>query len=401
MKIILLFIILYLSPLFSIDKKLILAEGNGWFPHMARNFVPNHDYIAKLPFSGFTMVGNSYTNLVMQEGRILTYQKIWDEVKGMKNLYPNKEMFLQVNIHFPADFWDDSAWKQVSKNFAIVAKVAKDLGFKGIVFDDEPYSKEAHKMVNFKFPTTKEVQKHPKKYASWEKKGAESAWVDEEAYRNAKYSFSEHIDKVTYRFKNIMQSMLENYPKLTVLVYLGPSLSHENSNKNYPIVINMGLPRGHEFHGAIFTGLKQGLNSQASLHDMGESYKYRQNKHFTYAYQWRKFDIASDKYNNLNENYHWVVPKSVRASWSKEVNVGFMVCNIGQKSSYDEYNTLQHSSMKDIGETLKKALKYSDKYTIFYSRKQNWLNPSNKKYQLSKEWMTMMKKIYGTLETSH
>jgi len=397
MKIILLLSLLYLSPLFSIDKKLILAEGNSWFSHMARNFVPSHDYIAKLPFSGFVMVGNSYTDLVMQKGRVLTYKKIWDEVKEMKNLYPNKEMFLQVNIHFPADFWDDKAWNQVSQNFAIVAKVAKELGFKGIVFDDEPYSKEAHKMINFKFPTTKEIQRNPKKYSSWETKGSKIDWVDKEAYRNPKYSFKEHIEKVTARFNHIMQNMLHNYPDLTILVYLGPSMSHENSNKNYPIVINMGQPCIHEFHGAIFTGLKQGLSLQASLHDMGESYKYRQNKHFGYAYQWRKFDIANDKYNNLDANYHWVVPKSERASWSTEVNVGFMVSNLGQKSNYEEYNTLNHSSREDIGETLKKALKFSDKYVIYYSKNQNWLNPASKKYQLQKGWREMMEKIYGNL----
>ena len=394
MKIFLIIFIILLNPLYSKEKKLILAESNGWFPHMARNLVPNHKYISTLPFSGFSMVGNSYTNKTMEAERRLSYNYIWDEVKGMKGLYPNKENFMQVNINFPADFWDDKAWHQVTKNFALVARVAKNLGFKGIIFDDEPYSTNAQKMLNFKFPTQQEVKANPKKFKAWEKDGAELAWVDKNSYRNPKYSFKEHIEKVTSRFKNIMSSMVKEYPSLTILVYLGPSLSHENSNKNYPIVINMGLPREHELHGAIFTGLKQGAGKYASLHDMGESYKYRKNKHFGFAYQWRKYDIAKDKYNNdLNPNHQWLVPKSERANWSQNVNVGFMVYNLPQKSTYPEYDTMKHSSVQDIRATLKKALHYSDEYVIYYCQKQDWLHP-NQKYPLKKEWMKMMREVY-------
>ena len=394
MKKLIFLILILISSLLADGKKLILAEGNGWFPHMAKNFIANHKHISKLPFSGFTMVGNHYTNIVMEKGRVLNYDYIWNEVKGVKNLYPNKENFLQVNIHFPGDYWDDSVWDQVNKNFSLVAQVAKDLGFKGIVFDDEPYSKSAQKMVNFKFPTKSEISKSPNNFTNWEKRGSEHQWVDEDAYRNPKYSFKEHIEKVTLRFKDIMSSIVKSYPEITMLVYLGPSLSHENSNKNHPIVINMGLPRQHEFHGAIFTGLKQGLGKDSSLHDMGESYKYRTNKHFATAYQWRKNDIAKDKYNDkLNPNYHWIVPKSERNTWSTEIGVGFMVFNIGQKSTYDEFNTLNTSSMWHIGKTLEKALNHADEYVIYYCHKQDWLYP-NQKYPVNNEWLEMMREVY-------
>ena len=397
MKKIIFLIFVLLSHLISNEKHLILAEGNGWFPHMAKNLVPNHKTISKLPFSGFTMVGNRYTNLVMEKDRKLTYNYVWDEVKEMKGLYKKQtHNFLQVNILSPGDFWDDTAWEQVNKNFAIVAKIAKDLGFRGIVFDDEAYNPDAKKMLNFKFPTIKEVENNPKQYSSWEKKGAQHPWVDKNAYRNSQYTFKEHVEKITYRFKKIMNAMVQNYPKVEVLVYLGPSLSHVYSNKKDSIVVDLGRPRNHEFHGAIFTGLKQGLNSKASLHDMGESYKYREDKHFTNAYQWRKKDIAKDESNNkLNENHQWIIPKSERNTWSNEVSVGFMVSNKGQKSTVDGFTTLNRSSREDIGATLQKALKYSDKYVIYYSREQDWLLP-NKKHPLSNEWMEMMKRVYGT-----
>ncbi len=388
---------LLISTIMANKKFLIFADGYSWYSHTAKNFIENYSTISQLPFSGFIVVGDSFTNRVMKQEQVVTYDEVWQEVKGLKGLYRDKENFLQINIGFPADFWDDKAWEQVSKNFAVVAKVSRDLGFRGIVFDDEPYSKEAKKMVNYKFPTYKEVLLHPTKYSKAEIKGAQREWVDKDAYRNPQYSFKEHLAKVTQRFREIMSAMTKAYPNLVTLVYLGPSLAHVNSNKNYPIVIDMGLERENEFHGAIFAGLLQGATKEATLYDMGESYKYRKEEHFAHAYQWRKYDIAKDSYNNLDEERYWVVPKSQRKIWSKRVNVGFMVYNLGQKSSYNEFTTLNKSSLKDIEETLHKALKYSDRYTIYYCEKQNWLMP-NKKPTLPKAWLEMMKRLYHSLQ---
>jgi len=377
------------SSLLAQDKYLILAEGNFWKPLMADNFVKNHETIKKLPFSGFVMVGNTYTNISMQKGVKLDYKTVWDEVKGVKNLYPNKHNFMQVNMDFPGDFWDDTVWDNVSKNFAIVAKVAKDLNFKGIIFDDEPYNLNAQKMNNFKFPNRDEIKRDSKE---WERKGSEAPWVDKNAYRNPLYNFQEHMQKVTQRFKNIMQSMTKVYPNLTLLVYNGPSFAHVNSNKLNIIVTDVGLPREHEYKGAIFLGLKEGLTKNATLHDMGESYKYRTNKHFQQAYQWRKYDIASDVSNRLDGTYQWSLPKEQRASWSKEVQVGFMVFNKGQESNYKEYDTRDTSTISDIKATLQKALKYSDKYVIYYAQDQDWLLP-NQSHPLKKGWMKIMREL--------
>ena len=383
---------LMLSPLFSQNKHLILAEGNSWKPMMASNLIQNYKTIEKLPFSGFVVLGNSFTKEVMREGVQLNYQRVWNELKGLKNLYKNKRVnFLQINLDFPADFWNDEAWNNVANNFSVVAKVAKNLGFKGIVFDDEPYTLSSHKMNNFKFPTKKELTKNSTK---WEKKGSEyGAWVDEKGYRNPKYSFQEHITKVTQHFKKIMQAMLKEYPSLTLLVYNGASFAHINSNKEHILITDVGLPREHEYKGAMFAGLVEGLNSTASLHDMGESYKYRNDTHFKRSYQWRKYDIAKDFYNDsLDSTFQWTVPKKARKTWSNKVQVGFMVFNKGQASNHKEFDTRQTSSITDIKATLKKALQYSDKYIVYYCQDQDWLLP-NQKHPLPVSWMKMMKEV--------
>ncbi len=381
---------LLLNSSYANDKKLILAEGNYWKPMMADNFIKNYNKIKELPFAGFVMVGDSFTHEVMGRDSKIDIKDIYRELKGLKNLYKQKEIFLQINIDFPADFWNDKAWEQVSKNFATVARVAKDLNLTGIVFDDEPYNDNAHKMNNFKFPTREEITKESKR---WEIKGVQPSWVDKKGYRNPNYNFKEHMTKVTERFKDIMQSMGEVYPNLTLLVYNGASFAHPNSNKRDIIVTDVGLPREHEYKGAIFAGFKEGLtNNNISLYDMGESYRYRTDKHFKRAYQWRKYDIALDSSNQLDSSYQWIVPKKDRASWSQDVQVGFMVFNKGQESNYKEYDTRNKSTLTDIKETLQKALKYSDKYVVYYCQDQDWLLP-NQEYPLKKGWLEMMREL--------
>jgi hypothetical protein len=380
-----------LSSLQAKEKYLLLAEGNEWLPLMPNNLIENHKKIKELPFSGFIMVGDTFSHKVMKPNTKITYDEVWNEVKGLKNLYKNRHNFLQIYIHFPADYWDTKAWEQVRKNFAIVAKVAKNLNFEGIVFDDEVYRDVDRQMINFKFPTKDKLNKNS---TAWERKGSEkNPTFDEHAYRNPKYTFKEHNDKLTSLFKEIMQAMVQENSKLTLLVYHGPALSHHNSNKDTLLIVDLGLPRAHEHLGAIFTGFKQGISKNATIHDMGESYRYRRDRHFKNSYQWRKYNIAKDKYNNdLNSSYQWTVPKKDRKSWSKDVQVGFMVYNKGQKSNYKEFDTRNKATINDIKETLKKALKYSDKYVIYYCHEQDWLLP-NKKYPLKKGWMEMMREV--------
>ena len=368
------------------NKKLILAEGNLWKPLLAPNLIKHYKMINKLPFSGFVMVGESFTKEVMHGEVELEYKKVWSELKGLKGLYRDKEIFLQINIDFPADFWDDKGWSCVYHNFEVVAKVAKELNFKGIVFDDEPYSKRAEKMSNFKFPARSEIRATSKR---WEIKGSEKEWVDKRAYRNPSYNFKEHMAKVTLRFKEIMQKMLKVYPELTLLVYNGPSFAHVNSNRKDIIVTDVGLAREHEYKGAIFLGFKEGLEENATLYDMGESYRYRTNQHFKHAYEWRKFDIARASSNRVDSAYQWSIPKLEQPSWSSDVNIGFMVFNKGQKSNYQEFNTQKKATLKDIEKTLKKALYYSDGYVIYYCQDQDWLLP-NQAHPLQKGWREMI-----------
>ena len=384
----------------KIQKKLILHQKGHWLPCMAGNMASRAAYINTLPFSGFTMVGNSYTNRVMEPNApLLSYAYIWDEVKSVKNLYPNKSNFLVVNMHYPADFWNDSVWNNVIANFRTLAKVAKNLGFKGIIYDDEAYDVESYKMINY----DKE----------------EGAWYDERAYKNPNYTFSEHVNKITARFKQIMEAMVIEYPTIDVLYYHSPVEGHIKANHGidgHPVVVHVSLERSHEMVGAMFLGLKQGMSSESTLHDMGEDYRLRTQKHFDDAYTWRKHTIASDATNNaVDAMQHWIVPQSDRATWAQKVHVDFMVSNEPLSSSvYPEFDTTNSVGINDMKTTLERALDKSDKYVVFYSASSSdnkggriqldWMNDpathadNGSSYGVNEDWKNMVQGVYDSIK---
>ena len=379
------------------NKQLILHQKGHWLPSMADNFASRAAYMNTLPFSGFTMVGNSYTNRVMESNTpLLSYNYIWDEVKDVKDLYQTKSNFLTVHMHYPGDFWDDALWNNVIANFKTLAKVAKNLGFRGIVYDDEAYNVESHKMINYKHG---------------------NAWYDDDAYKNPNYTFAEHSAKITARFQQIMEAMVSEYPAIDVLYYHSPVEGHIEANRGingHPVVVNVGLERQHEWMGAMFTGLKKGLSHQATLHDMGEDYRLRTQAHFDDAYAWRKYTIAADATNDaVDATQHWILPPEERDTWATEIHVNFMVSNEPLKSDdYPEFDTRNKVGLNDMKTTLERALEKSDTYVTFYSASSSdnkggripldWLNDpathadDGSAYSLDPAWKAMLQGVYDT-----
>ncbi len=374
------------------SKKLIFAGGTDWLPAMAPNLIVRQHEIMQLPFDGYTVVGNHFTNEIMGADT-LTYDYIMDEemalvdggetykVRDLADTYPGKDMFLTVKIKFPGDFWDDTVWDRITSNFGVIALVAKDLGFKGIAFDDEADSVATRAMLNFKFPTLDEVDANPNAYTQWEKNGADYAFVDSDGYRNMNYTFEQHIDKVISRYQAIMEAMVANYSDIDVLVYHGPALGHQETHaathKGHKVFDSN--KRFYEFTGAIFTGLKRGLGmSGAEIHDMGELYRYRNDEQFARSSQWRQYEMPKDVHNDtLDPSYQWRIPTVDRASWREKVHVGHMVFNLEEKDSYPEFNTSKTSNIGDIQTITSLALSFSDEYAIYYCQRQEWLKPDN------------------------
>lgn len=415
------------------EKHLIFLDGYlGWTYSLPPYLAANHEQLEQLPYSGFSVVGNVFTSYVMSadpNSNRVTYERVWNEVSVLKDVYKIKtDNFLRINLDYPGDFWDDAVWNRTTENFAAVAKAAKNLGFKGILFDDEAYASGQHTksllMSNFKFPKVQDVNDNPDNYAAWEKRvtardtyfdyncsiNVDGVWTDlvnseDCSYRNNNHSFKEHMDKLALRFKGIMEAMQNEFPDITLLVLHGAATAHAKTNINGHFIKPNSVFETNEFKGAMFLGFKAGLNETAKLHDMGEFYRYQTDQHFQQAYQWRKHDIVSDAFNqDLDEESRWVVPQDQRTTWSQDVNVGFMVSDYGLAHEIAEYNTLNACQPADAVSRLTKALEYSDEYVIYYSSSAlsecdrdnpvRWLDVAN---PVAARWLAPITSVYDPI----
>jgi len=320
-----------------------------------QDFIKESNRLKKEPFSGF-ILAESFTNKIMKN-REVTYLEIVEELAPLKDLNISMgDIFLLVNIDFPADFWNNKAWDMVTKNFSNLTKAIKDIGLRGIVLNTTPKTENSYKMINFQFPSRNSIEKNATKYQNWEIRGAKYYKSIKNGYRNPNYTFLEHIKKVTQLFRKIMVSISTKYPDITILVYSSIDL---NQNSRRPNV----------YQKAIFLGLQRGAGEDTTIYDMAYiNPKFLKEIHFQNSYFWRKYGVAEDRYNNeLNETWQWKIPKSDRENWIKRVKVGFIV------------DTKRLKRVSKITSAVKKALKYSDGYVVLFCSDDNWIKPKNRK----------------------
>jgi len=144
---------------------------------------------------------------------------------------------------------------------------------------------------------------------------------------------------------------------------------------------------------------------------MGEDYVLNTKEHFERAYQWRKHTIASDETNdNIDKRVHWIVPIEDRATWEKDVSVGFMVTNYPKHNDIPEFDTTNKVGLNSMKNILENALDRSDEYVIFYSAssspdgqgvgkiKLDWLQEPSGIFSINPRWKQMMTDVYNQIK---
>ncbi|NOZ22920.1 MAG: hypothetical protein GXP25_17725 [Planctomycetes bacterium] len=87
------------------------------------------------------------------------------------------------------DWFDDDGWKQIVEHWRIAAWVAKQGGFKGILFDPEPYHKP---YAQFRYSAQAGKDKH---------------------------TFNEYYTKARERGRQVMEAIVSEYPDMTLFCY--------------------------------------------------------------------------------------------------------------------------------------------------------------------------------------
>ena len=318
---------------------LVLAQHPGDMTTMPASIAENIAHIESLPFDGIFI--KSDAGWLAMGGKALNWVDVSSEFAPLKGAFKKlKNNFLMIFVDFPGDLWEaEEAWKITAKNFALMARIAKELGCKGIVYDNEEYKTRWHS-YNYNYNNT----------------------------NNPAYNRKEHASQTTLRGKQVMEAMVEVFPEIEVLVYHGPYLSEPRTPSAFSLN-QMPDWLYHELLGPFFVGLVQGCGEKSNVIDGGELYQYRTKEHFEVSYQWRKYDIASE------ETKSWMIPQETRSKWSNNVQIAFAV--------YHHQSSSRFPMNPEIMEpTLINAMQSTDKYVWYYTEVDNWLIPG----KMPEEW---------------
>jgi hypothetical protein len=325
---------------------LLLAQqpGTSNQPASIKNYI---DHIESMPFEGMFIHLVPFSWLVMK-GDSLIYDDIADKLLPIQDIFTTFQYnFLYVFIDFPGDLWDDEVWEITARNFALMARAARDYGMKGIIYDNEEY--QDGRWINFG-----------------------------EDYQNPDYALEEHANKTILRGKQVMEAMVVEFPDIEVMHYHGPYLSEPRTSIPAVVMMQAASWDHYELLGPFFAGMVLGKGNRGTVIDGGEVYQYRTMNDFEYSYQVRKYDIASEGTDC------WFIPLELRPNWSSDVNISFGVYNLHWIPKYP----MDPSIMRT---TLFNALSVTDKYVWYYTQEDDWLIPK----QMPEEWIDVVREVHN------
>lgn len=311
-------------------KRLILHDWFGKSPACTPGFIKdNLAYLESLPFDGVAVymrrpdLTDNVTTWVMSD-QVMGYDRIAAVLAPVKGL-PFKKLlhnFAAVISRTPADFFAD--WGVVIKNFADLARAAREAGLKGIYFDNEQY------------------------FSKW------GNYPD--GVKDGSKSLKQYQDQAFVRGKEVMEAMETAFPGIVVITLHGPYISEPKA----PPPIFPQWQTSNELLGPFFAGFFAGKKTGLCV-DGGELYQLRTADEFQKAYAWRKETIASSQVDCA------FIPPALRPSWPA-VSVGFGV--------YDRPWGGKPMTPEVLKTTLTNALGRSDRYVWFYVEGPTFLRPA-------------------------
>ncbi len=268
------------------------------------------------PVDPDTMGWTAFTKLRFKPG---DYQHAIDDLKATK-FKRFTDNFIQVVSSEGVD-WFDPEWPNVAHNVACLAKVAKEGGCKGIMFDPEMYGK-------FR-PYT-----YSKSYG---------------------HTFQEYYDKARERGRELIKAVNAEFPDLAILALFGPSLPYRETGGLSSRL--EGAQNGLLM--AFYDGICQSATPETILVDGYEfSYGYRKREQFVKARQ--TILVDSTKISSQPE------------AFKKHVRAGFGVWadwDSGHLGWHPEDFSRNYWTPAGLRASLNYALENSDGYVWVYTER--------------------------------
>lgn len=235
--------------------------------------------------------------------------------------------FIQVVSSGDVD-WFEPGWSQIATNVALLARIAKEGGCKGIMLDAEQYTQ----------------------FKMW-------TYADLPEKLKAAHTYQEYLAKVRERGREFIQSINKEYRDITILMLFGPSLTH--------LARGGGKPRDSQYSllAPFCDGMAETSTPKTTLIDGFEfSYGYRTPDKFVKG----RATILNSVNQSLNSE-----------ALRKHLRVGFGVWADNdslKRGWHPEDFSKNYYTPSQLQTTLNHALNASDHYVWVYSERLRWWN---------------------------
>jgi len=236
------------------------------------------------------------------------------------------------------DWFDDAGWEAIVAHWRIAARFAKDVGFKGLLFDPEPYTKP---WSQFSHSAQPERDKH---------------------------SFDDYCAKARERGREVMRAVAAEHPDITLFSYFMNSVVASAAGHRNPRQALAAL--GYGLLPAFVDGWLDAAPPTVTMVDGCESaYRYNSDQEFLEAAVRIKGACQS------------LVSPENRAKYRAQVQAGFGIYldaywNPPESPWYVDGKG--RSRVERLGVNVRTALRVADEYVWVYGEKFRWWPTPNK-----------------------
>ena len=337
------------------------------FSHSSPNleqYLQNINLYESGPFDGITLrlspsVGSG--NIFMVDNwRSISVEARQRELDLIKQISARASLSQHFLVLFGAsqmDWFSDDDWKQVEDQIRFAARLAKAGGFKGILWDAEPY------------------------------KPGKNPWRYPEQERREVFSFQEFYSKIMERGGQFMQVIQQEFPGAVILSLRELSDFQKGSPFSHAILpvadANEAISRIEEawwgLHLPFTLGIVKQLNDDITFVDGNEeAYYYTSPLKYYWLrdvlYNEARRLMSPDLFKRYRSHYdigHAIAPEYIAGNWAGLLN-GFpiglteqsLVLTPAERAMWLEHNVYY-------------ALLTSDEYAWIYSEKINWWTGEN------------------------
>jgi hypothetical protein len=296
----------------------------------------NEAHIDTLPFDGITVnIPPGWS--AMSPGNRVTRADLETWLEPLRAFNQGRDNWLTVHIDDPGDVFNDTAWTRVVQNWKLMAEVAKEKDFDGILFDNEEYQ---GRLLN---------------------------WPEDYPPDVVARGLQAYQDQMSLRGRQIAEAVASVWDDAKIAFTHGPYISVQQE----PGAPNQwGDADQHELAGALFTGFLEGASANMRIVDGGELYSLRTADDYA-----RFFDYRS---NALPGQIDWNVDPDIIANWAARVDQTTIVYT-------DEYPPGVFLTPQTLVSTLLNAFDHSEGAVYLFTEEDNfdWLTPG----ELPADWL--------------